>query len=94
MRDQLRLSPSEYIFSGKTYLKDLYQVLNLPEGTLSQVEEVVDTLAGAIMEVLGKIPERGQEVEIGNLKLKVLSADNRRIHKVKITIIEKENVPE
>lgn len=94
VRDQLRLSPSEYIFSGKTYLKDLYQVLNLPEGTLSQVEEVVDTLAGAIMEVLGKIPERGQEVEIGNLKLKVLSADNRRIHKVKITIIEKENVPE
>ncbi|MGQ3132410.1 MAG: gliding motility-associated protein GldE [Flavobacteriales bacterium] len=94
VRDQLRLSASEYIFSGKTYLKDLYQVLNLPDGALSELEENVDTLAGAIVETLGKIPERGQEVEIGNLKLKVLSADNRRIHKVKITIIENENVQE
>lgn len=94
VRDQLRLSASEYIFSGKTYLKDLYQVLSLPDGALSELEENVDTLAGAIVETLGKIPERGQEVEIGNLKLKVLSADNRRIHKVKITIIENENVQE
>ena len=35
VRDQLRLSASEYIFSGKTYLKDLYQVLSLPDGALT-----------------------------------------------------------
>ncbi len=40
----------------------------------------VETIGGLVMRGFGHLPKRGESVEIGNYRFKVLRADNRRIH--------------
>ncbi len=40
----------------------------------------VDTIGGLITRELGRLPKRGESLEIGNYRFKVLRADSRRLH--------------
>ncbi len=40
----------------------------------------VDTVGGLITRELGRLPKRGESLEIGNYRFKVLRADSRRLH--------------
>jgi magnesium and cobalt transporter len=46
--------------------------------------EEFDTLAGLIMKQLGRLPRRGEGIQIGDLDLKVLRADRRRIDSLRL----------
>lgn len=52
-------------------------------------ETEYDTVGGLVLDVLGRVPEKGEEIDIGNFKLKVESMKGQRIEKIKITYIEK-----
>ena len=54
----------------------------MPEGSY-------DTVAGFIIKELGLLPEEGKTYEVNykNLKLTVLSVDERRIDKVRVEIL-------
>lgn len=56
-----------------------YFKTKLPEGDF-------DSVGGLIIMELGRLPEPNTDVVIGPLRFEVLSADNRRIHQVKISI--------
>ena len=47
-----------------------------------------DTVAGYIFAMLGKIPKLGTIVELGNLEFTILGSDERRIHRLRVTIVE------
>jgi len=51
--------------------------LELPEGDY-------ETLGGLVIERLGRIPNAGESVTLGNLRLEVLAADRRRLLQVAI----------
>ncbi|HTR69623.1 MAG TPA: hemolysin family protein [Mycobacteriales bacterium] len=53
----------------------------LPEGPY-------DTVAGAIMATLGRLPRQGDAVEIGGMRLKATKMDGRRIARVRVTTLE------
>ena len=57
---------------------------NLAFGTRFSDEEY-DTIGGLVLHELGRMPRRGEAIEIGGLELKVLKADRRRIEALRVT---------
>jgi magnesium and cobalt transporter len=48
-------------------------------------DEEFDTIGGLVLHELGRMPRRGEVVEIGGLELKVHRADRRRIETLRVT---------
>ena len=53
-------------------------------------EEDFETVSGLIFSILGRIPMVGEVVQYKNVKLEILEADKRRIHRVRIQELPKE----
>ena len=51
--------------------------------------ENVETVAGFIMDRMGRIPEVGEETRFDNLRFKILEADNRRITNIQVERMRK-----
>ena len=47
-------------------------------------DEEYDTVGGLLLSHFGRLPKRGEEIEIDRLKFRVLRADSRRIHSVRV----------
>jgi putative hemolysin len=67
----------EYVFDSRILIDDVNELLDVK---LSDEES--DTLGGLIYSRLGKVPERGDTVEVEGLRLKVLDVQDRRIRKI------------
>lgn len=83
-----KLDENNFVFEGKVSLSDLSRKLNMDVGIfeLSSGKEV-DTLAGFLIEYTGTIPKKGEEIKYKDYIFTVESADNRKIKRVKITMI-------
>ncbi len=81
-----KIDDYNYIFEGKTLLIDLYKILKLDDNVFDKIRGEADTLAGLILELKGEIPKINSIVEYENFVFKVISSDNRRIKKIKITL--------
>ncbi len=46
-----------------------------------------ETVAGAIMATLGRLPRNGDAVELDGIRLKVTKMDGRRIARVRVTVL-------
>ena len=49
--------------------------------------EQFDTVAGLILNELGHMPERGEEVIIDNFQFKIISSSSRRINNLQVTLL-------
>ena len=80
------VSENEYVVLGSTSLDDLFEMLD------KEKDEDVDvlTVSGWVMDVLGKIPEKGDKFQYENLKVKVLEMDAKRVEKIQILVEEVE----
>lgn len=81
--DLVKVDDNVYEAAAELSISELIDVLQLPED-LIQTES--HTVGGWAMELFGRIPEAGEEVESGVLLLKVLSAEDNRIVKLRIDI--------
>jgi magnesium and cobalt transporter len=43
-------------------------------------DEDYDTVGGLVMGAFGRVPKRGEEIDVDGLRFKVLRADSRRVH--------------
>lgn len=75
-----------YVFEGKTLLKDFYKVTNIEEELFSKISGDAETLAGLLLEIKGEIPPKHDIIETGQFIFTILSADNRRIKKIKFAL--------
>lgn len=73
------ISARETIYDARVDLDDINYELDLDLPT-----DDSDTLGGLIYSHLGRVPEVGDEVQVGNVRLTVLSMDGRRIGRVKL----------
>ncbi len=53
--------------------------------------EEVDTIGGLVMAALGRVPKRGERVEVGGMRFEVLRADSRRVHLLKVVPVAEES---
>jgi magnesium and cobalt transporter len=51
-------------------------------------DEEADTIGGLVLHELGRMPRRGEAVQIGGIELKVTRADRRRIETLRVTTPE------
>ena len=70
-----------YSVSGLTPISDFNEFF---DSDLSL--EQFDTIAGFVTHEIGHLPERGEEVVIGNFQFKVISANSRRINNLQVTV--------
>jgi magnesium and cobalt transporter len=73
---------SERIYSvpALTRIEDFNQIF----GTRFSDEEC-DTLGGLVLHELGRMPRRGEAIQIGGFEIKVVRADRRRIESLRVT---------
>ncbi len=83
-----KLDEKNYVFEGKIHLKDFFKVLKIDEEIFEDAIGDADTLAGFLLEVAGKFPEKSEEIQFKNYLFKVESLDGRRIKRIKVTIAD------
>jgi putative hemolysin len=86
-----KLDDSNYVFEGKAHLNDVYRVLQIDGEEFEDAKGEADTLAGLILEIEGRIPEKNEKIQFKNLCFTIESADNRRIKRVKVTVERNED---
>ena len=79
------LPDGSLLFEGKTLLNDFHKVTDTNESDFKQVRGEAETLAGLLLEIKGEIPKKNETIEYNNCSFTIVSADNRRIKKVKFT---------
>lgn len=84
--DFKKLSENEFLFEAKTSLMDLARALDLEVEYFEDAKGESETLAGMLIELFGRIPSAGEEINFGNFVFKIQSVDLKRIKKVKITL--------
>ncbi len=82
-----KLDDNNYIFEGKTALTDVQKILDIEDDSFfEEVQKDVDTLAGLVIELAGKIPLKGEKVNFKNYSFIVEASDKRRVKRVKLVI--------
>lgn len=84
-----KIDPYNFIFEGKTMVKDVCEALEIKDDTFDEVKGESDTLAGLVLELAGKFPQRNDEYFFENFVLRVLEINKNRIQKVKVTVKNK-----
>jgi len=82
-----KLDANNYLFEGKTNLKDFYKILEIQNTEFFEENKgESETIAGFILEVCGKFPRKKEIIKFKNYSFKIESIDKKRIKQVKITI--------
>lgn len=81
-----KIDSRNFIFEGKTLLNDFCKIIGIEDKIFSKVKGESDTLAGLLLELMGKIPLKDETVEFDNFVFKVESVDKRRIKRIQVTI--------
>lgn len=89
-----KLDENNYVFEGKVTIGDFCRTIGIDKAFLQEQKGGADTLAGLIMEVAGRIPEKNEKIKFENLLFTIEAADKRRIQRVKVTIENKQEPPQ
>ena len=82
-----KLDDHNYVFDGKIVLKDFYKVLDdIDEIAFEESKGEAETLAGFILEISGKFPEKNEIVQFNEYQFKIEALDKKRIKQVKVTL--------
>lgn len=82
--DYEQVNENVFIFEGKSLLVDFIREMELPSDFFASMELDSDTLAGFMTEHLGKIPKRGDKINLQFLQFVVEQADPKKVRKIKI----------
>ncbi|HEY3698367.1 MAG TPA: transporter associated domain-containing protein [Spongiibacteraceae bacterium] len=75
-----RVSETDFLVKALTPIEDFNEIL---QAELSDDE--VDTIGGLVLRKLGHLPQRGEITAIDRFQFKVVNADNRQIHLLRIS---------
>ncbi len=81
-----KLDDQTYVFEGKAPLTDMYRILEIDGKLFEEHKGDSETLGGFVLELTGKIPQKGERVTLHNFDFTVESADNKRVRRVKVHI--------
>ena len=81
-----KIDANNYIFEGKTTIKDFCRVLDDEDEEIFEEEKgESETLAGFILELYGKFPKKGEKINFKNYTFTIEALDKKRIKQVKAT---------
>lgn len=86
--EYVKLKDNHFIFDGKTLLKDVCRIVNISTTYFDAYRGDADSLAGVMLEMLGKMPAVDETITIENVEMKAISVTKRRIEKISIVLNE------
>lgn len=81
-----KLSENTFVFDGKMALNDIIKVMELPDSIFDEAKGEADSLAGLILEIQGRIPDKGETIEFENFEFHIESVSKKRIQRVKVVV--------
>ncbi|MBL4594748.1 MAG: gliding motility-associated protein GldE, partial [Flavobacteriales bacterium] len=88
-----KLDDNTYVFEGKTGLNDLFKIINIEDDTIfDEISKDADTLAGLVIEITGKIPQKNEKITYKNFTFIIEAADKRRVKRIKLVKTETDEV--
>ena len=82
-----KLDNNNYVFEGKTALKDFYKIIKLEDDSIFEENKgEAETLAGLILEISKSFPKQGSKITFHDYVFTVEALDNKRITRLKITL--------
>jgi gliding motility-associated protein GldE len=83
-----KLDESNFIFEGKTPLKDFYKIIKLEDSSnFEENKGESDTLAGFLLETSGGFPKKNEKISFQNYLFTVEVIDDKRIKQIKLSIV-------
>ena len=84
-----KLDDRNYVFEGKTSLKDVYKVTHINSELFEENKGESETIAGFVLEISGGFPKRGEQITFEGFIFTIESLDKKRIKQLKLTLPEK-----
>ncbi|MBI2281258.1 MAG: gliding motility-associated protein GldE [Bacteroidetes bacterium] len=82
-----KLDDSTYVFDGNTTINDLAKIITLEDNSIfTEMKKEAETLAGLIIEISGRIPQKNEKVNFHNFSFIIEASDKRKIKRVKLII--------
>ena len=82
-----KLDENNYVFEGKTALKDFYKIIKLEDDTVfDDSKGEAETVAGFVLEISGSFPKLNSKIKFKNYVFTIEAMDKKRIKLVKFTI--------
>jgi len=81
-----RIDENNYIFEGKMTINDFCKIVDENDDIFDEVKGDSDSLAGLMLELLGKLPQKDDKIDFKNYTFKAIDVDLKRIRRIKVTI--------
>ena len=81
-----QIDDNNYLFEGKTSLKDFYRVVDIEEDAFEDSKGEAETLAGFLLEISGNFPKKKHKITFNGIIFTIENIDKRRIKQVKVTL--------
>ncbi|TXG36873.1 gliding motility-associated protein GldE [Seonamhaeicola maritimus] len=82
-----KLDENNYVFEGKTALKDIYRITKIEDEDLFEENKgEAETIAGFVLEISGSFPKLNSKINFKNYVFTIEALDRKRIKLVKFTI--------
>ena len=82
-----KLDDNNFVFEGKTPLKDFYKVIKLEDPQLfEEAKGEAETIAGFLLEISKGFPKKDEIISFHNYSFTIEAFDNKRIKQIKLSI--------
>ncbi len=86
-----KLDDFNYVFDGKTALKDFYRVIKIDDASIFEEQKgESETIAGFVLEIAGNFPKKGDIVAFKEYQFLIESLDKKRLKQIKVTLPHEE----
>jgi CBS domain containing-hemolysin-like protein len=82
-----KLDDNNFVFEGKTPMKDFYRVIQLEDSSLfEEAKGEAETLAGFLLEISKGFPKKDEVINFHNYAFIIEAFEQRRIKQIKLSI--------
>ncbi|MBU2938987.1 gliding motility-associated protein GldE [Lacinutrix sp. C3R15] len=82
-----KLDDKNYVFEGKTALKDFYKIIKLEDSDCFENNKgEAETIAGFVLEISGSFPKINSKIVFENYVFTIEALDKKRIIRIKVTM--------
>lgn len=82
-----KLDDKNYVFEGKTALKDFYKIINIEDDAVFENHKgEAETVAGFVLEISKRFPKLNSKIHFLNFIFTIEALDKKRIKHIKFTI--------
>jgi len=90
LSDFKKLNQDRYELLAKTTINDFCKACDIPSSDFDEIRGDADSVAGLLLELSGRIPEKNEEIVFENYVFKILQVDENKIENIEVKILPKD----